>query len=143
MTKNKIVKRLNPDEKVVKIPLKSFKPHVRVVPLDDAAVDPKLMAMMRQYQKRGSDLMSTLDQMNQIKEDREEREEKRLEAEQDKEWSEEFMRARNASLPADVVQQIVKDEKFDDSRFDNKPKQEILTREQVLEKIRIRNDSNK
>lgn len=127
MKKVKPIKRVDPDNV---IPLKSFKPHTRIVPLDN--VDPKLVELMRTYQKRGTNLIDNLERMKDIQQDKEQRE---IEQQAEQEMIKEIL-AERAKLPKDIAQKIVLGEKFDDTDMDSKPKREILTREEALRRIK-------
>lgn len=131
MSKNKIVKRIDPN--APKIPLKNFQPQTRVTPLDN--VDPALAKMMKEYQKRGSDLIDNLETLKDIQQQREEKAAEKAEQEEEAKFAKELLDER-AKLPNDIVQRIVSGEEFDDTDIDTKPKKEILTREDALKRMK-------
>ena len=98
-----------------KIPLKDFKTETRISNPQD--VDPELLKVMQQYQKRGADYMKTL-------------------------FKQQDLQAQNQpntdeSKQVDSEAFIVKGERpSNNSGLDNKPKRKILTRQQFLASIR-------
>ncbi len=124
MTK-KPIKRIDPNKPLV--PLNDFKSETR--PL--TPIDPKLLEMMKQFQKRGVDLV---DQITSSQVAEEEREQRELEQQQESDLNKEILKKRS-ELPKDIAQQIVSGKtKLNDTNLDTNPICPVITRMQVLNK---------